>query len=278
MKKFLIALIAIILALLIGFSAGVIARDGFSGFKALFTGKTEEISLEGQVVTVGQNTANVYTKADVNSDVICSLSNGETATCLKQGKDWLKLEVIDGVTGYAHAGLFTIAADYAPKTDTEPDKATDTTTQPAAGTASYVTPTVNVLDIYAGESQEFEIVATVEYGAILEVVRQGDEWISVKTLDGKAGHVLAKDVTKADYDPAAMVVVVTHSYVNLRAEASSDSDKLGTLNRGEYAKYLGEVDNFYQVQLEDGTEVFLSKDYAEVKNIAEVETEKSANE
>lgn len=269
MKKVLIALLAIILALVIGFSAGMIAQNGFSGFLAIFTGETDEPSMEGQVVTVGQNTANVYTKADVNSEVICSLSNGDTATCIKQGKDWLELEVIEGVTGYAHANLFSIAADYVPKTDTEPTAAEE---QEAEAGPKYVTPKVNVLDIYAGESQDFEIVTTVEYGEILEVVKTGSEWYSVKTFSGEAGHVMAKDVTEADYDPEAMVVVVTNSYVNLRAEASSDSDKLGTLNRGEYAKYLGEVDNFYNVQLEDGTEAFLSMDYAELKNISELQS------
>ena len=63
-----------------------------------------------------------------------------------------------------------------------------------------------------------------------------------------------------------MVVEVTHSFVNLRSEASSDSDKVGSLSEGDTAEYLGEEENFYRIRTEDGTECYVSKDYTELKN------------
>lgn len=263
LKKILLAILVILLSLAIGFFAGMVVQNqGFDGlFDFIRTGEQEEepTVLEGQVVTVGQNTANVHEKADVSSTVIYSMSNGETATCVEQTDEWLKLEIIEGVYGYAHANLFTLATDYDIANDTE-------TKEPVEPEITYVTPTVNVLDIYGGASTDFEIVATVEHGAVLELVEKGQTWSQVKTLDGIEGHVLTSDIETTDYDPDALVVRVTNSFVNLRAEATSDSDKMGTLNRDDTAEYLGEQDNFYKIRTEDGTECYVSKDYTELVN------------
>ena len=119
----------------------------------------------------------------------------------------------------------------------------------------------------------------MEYGAILELTKKGQTWSQVTTLDGQTGYVLTSDIETTDYDPDALIVEVTHSFVNLRSEASSDSDKVGTLNEGDTAAYLGEEDNFYKIRLDDGTECYVSKDYTEMKNISgqPAETEDAEN-
>ena len=262
-KKVLTVVLVIILRFAVGFFAGMVVQNG--GFKGVFSfisqgEKTEDtVDMTGKTVSVGQNTANVYEKADANSKVIYSMSNGETATCVEQTDDWLKLEIIEGVYGYAHAKLFTLASDYSTANDSE----TQTTKTPEK---TYVKPTVNVLDIYAGESSDYDIVATVESGAVLELTEKGQTWSKVTTLDGKSGYVMTEDIETTEYDPNAMVVEVTHSFVNLRSEASSDSDKVGSLSEGDTAEYLGEEENFYRIRTEDGTECYVSKDYTELKN------------
>ena len=269
-KKILIFVLAIILSLGVGFGAGMVVQNG--GFSGLFGEKEEDVpALEGKVVTVGQNTANIYEKADANSEVIYSMSNGETATCVEQSDEWLKLENIEGVYGYAHAELFSLATDYDVANDAEKQ-------EPTEPEVTYVTPTVNVLDIYKGESTDYQIVTTVEYGAILELTKKGQTWSQVTTLDGQTGYVLTSDIETTDYDPDALVVEVTNSFVNLRSEASSDSEKVGTMNRGDTAAYLGEEENFYKIRLEDGTECYVSKDYTELKNTSgqPAETENAA--
>ena len=259
-KKIIISIFAVLISLIIGFFIGMITQNG--GVSGLFdfirTGDSsvQNSTLEGQVVTVGENTANVYEKPNPSSAVIYSLSPGETATCIKEGEIWLRLEIIEGVYGYAHADLFTLAEGYTPLKESEAKSAAA-----EEETVSYVTPTVNVLDIYAGESDTEEIVATVEYGTVLELIAQGEEWSQVKTLDGIEGYVTAKDIETTDYDPDAAMVEVVNKFVNLRAEASTDSEKLGSLNQGETAQYLGEEDGFYKIRLEDGTEGYVSKDY-----------------
>lgn len=262
-KKILISVLVILLSLSVGFFSGMVVQNrGFDGiFDFIRTGETDDepVAMEGKVVTVGDNTANVYEKADASSAVIYSMSNRETATCLEQTDEWLKLEIIEGVYGYAHAKLFTLATDYDIANDTEPK-------EPVTQETTYVTPTVNVLDLYAGASTDDEIVATVEHGTVLELTEKGESWSKVKTLDGTEGYVLTSDVETCEYDPDAMVVKVTNSFVNLRAEASSDSDKVGTLNRDETAEYLGEEDNFYKIRTEDGTECYVSMDYTELVN------------
>lgn len=260
-KKVLILVLVAIFSLLIGFGIGMVVQNGgFDGIFSFLSGEKEEETADfaGQVVTVGENTANVYEKADASSEVIYAMSDGETATCIKQGDEWLKLEISDGVYGYAHASLFTLATDYAAADDTETTEAETETT------ATYVTPTVNVLDLYAGASSDDEIVTTVEFGDILELVEKGDTWSQVSTLDGETGYVQTTDIETTDYDPDAAVVEVTGNYVNIRKEASSDSDQLGTLHQGETASYLGEDGNFYQIETKDGIKGYVSKDYTEM--------------
>ncbi len=272
-KKIIISIIAVLISLIIGFFIGMIAQNG--GVSGLFdfirTGDSsvKDSTLEGQVVTVGENTANVYEKPNPSSAVIYSLSPGETATCVKEGEIWLRLEIIEGVYGYAHANLFTLAEGYTPLKESEAKSAATEEKE----TVSYVTPTVNVLDIYAGESDTEEIVATVEYGTVLELIEQGEKWSHVKTLDGVEGYVAAKDIETTDYDPDSAMVEVVNKFVNLRAEASTDSEKLGSLNQGETAQYLGEEDGFYKVRLEDGTEGYVSKDYTRLAEGGETATD-----
>lgn len=262
-KKILISILVILLSLMIGFFAGmVVQNEGFDGlFDFIRTGEKEEepTALEGQIVTVGINTANVFEKPEPGSAVIYSMSNYETALCVEETDEWLKLEIIEGVYGYAHANLFTLASASDIANDTTPK-------EPVEAKSTYVTPTVNVLDIYKDATTDADIVATVEYGAVLEMVEKGEAWSKVKTLDGIEGYVLTTDVETTEYDPDALVVKVTNSFVNLRAEADSDSDKLGSLNRGETAEYLGEEGDFYKIRTEDGTECYVSKDYTELVN------------
>lgn len=263
-KKILILCLTAIFSLIIGCGIGLVVQNG--GFTGIFSflqneKETENVNFAGKVVTVGENTANVYKKASASSEVIYAMSDGETATCIEQTDEWLKLEIVDGVYGYAHAELFSLATDYPASDDTETKTKTEKPEEPKS---TYVTPTVNVLDIYAGESSDYKIVTTVEYGAILELKKEGDTWSEVATLEGETGYVLTTDITATDYDPDAVVVEVTHSYVNIREEASIDSDKLGTLNQGETATYLGEEDNFYHIKTEDGIEGYVSKDYTEM--------------
>lgn len=264
-KKALILFLVAIFCLGLGFAAGMVVQNGgFGGILAFVSGNQEEetVNFVHKVVTVGDNTANVYEKADATSDVIYAMSDGETATCVKQGKEWLKLEIADGVYGYAHASLFTLATNYAAADDTETAKDQDKDTENTT-TTTYVTPTVKVLDLYAGASSDYKIVTTVEHGAILELKEKDDTWSKVATLDGEEGYVLTTEIETTDYDPDAVVIKVTNSYVNIRAEASSDSEKLGTLDAGETAAYLGEEDNFYKIKTEDGTEGYVSMDYTE---------------
>lgn len=262
-KKILIAILVIFLSLTIGFFAGmVVQNEGFDGlFDFVRTGEKEEEPevMEGKMVTVGINTANVHEKADASSAVIYSMSNNETALCVEQGKEWLKLEIIEGVYGYAHANLFSLASDADVENDTTPK-------EPLPQEPSYVTPTVNVLDIYGEASTDSEIVATVEHGSVLELINKDATWSQVKTLDGVEGYVLTSDVETCEYDPDALVVIVTNSFVNLRSEATSSSEKVGSLNRDETAEYLGEQDNFYKIRTEDGVECYVSKDYTELVN------------
>lgn len=274
-KRILITIVAILLSLIVGFFAGMIVQNGgVSGLFSFMKGEKEaETALVGQTVTVGKNTANVYEEPDVNSNVIYAMSNGETATCVEQDGEWLKLEILDDVFGYAHAQLFTLAS--------EKDIAAEEEKKAAEAEPSYVTPNVNVLDIYAGESMDFDIVATVETGAVLELVEKGQTWSKVKTLDGKEGYVMTSDIVATEYDPDAMIVEVVNSFVNLRSEPSADSEKIGTMNEGETATYLGEEEGFYKIRLQDGTECYVSTDYTEMKNasgaaVTETQEEESA--
>lgn len=263
-KKVIISILVILLSLAIGFGAGMVVQNG--GFDGILdfikTGeKAEEpVVLQGKVVTVGQNTANIYEKADSNSAVIYSMSNGETATCVEENGEWLKLEIIEGVFGYAHANLFSIAPAGAETGNQE--------TEPVEPQTTYVTPTVNVLDIYASEAADSEIVATVEAGAVLELTLKGDTWSKVTTLDGKEGFVLTSDIETTDFDPDVILVRVTNSFVNVRSEATSSSSKVTSLDQGETAEYLGEEGNFYHIKLEEGGQGYVSKDYVELVDAA----------
>lgn len=273
-KKILVITIGVILAVCIGFGAAIVVQNGgFSGLVSFVTGGGEEAEvLVNNVVTVGQNTANVYEKADENSAVIYYMNSGETATCIEQTDKWVKLEIIDGVYGYAHAELFSVASEDQIQAS---QAQTDQPAQTAAPENSYVTPNVNVLDLYSAESADSQIVASVEYGEVLALETSGETWSKVSTLSGVSGYVPSSDIKATEYDPNALVVEVTNSFVNVRAEATSDSDKIGSLNRGDTVEYIGEEAGFYHIRLEDGKEGYVSMEYTERKNISETNQEES---
>ncbi|MEG1335364.1 MAG: SH3 domain-containing protein, partial [Clostridiales bacterium] len=61
-----------------------------------------------------------------------------------------------------------------------------------------------------------------------------------------------------------MMAVITNSYANMRKDASSDSDLVTKLDKGETATYLGEDNGWYYVLLDDGKTAYVRNDLASV--------------
>ena len=54
-------------------------------------------------------------------------------------------------------------------------------------------------------------------------------------------------------EPTGKVIQVTASSVNVRAEPTTESDKIGSVVKGDELEYLGSDGDWYNVKLSDGT-------------------------
>lgn len=76
-----------------------------------------------------------------------------------------------------------------------------------------------------------------------------------------------------NYNVFASTGTITGKSVRLREKATTDSEALTTMKKGEKVEILSEVENWYNVNFEDKTG-YVSKDYVEVEEIADTTSEK----
>lgn len=182
-------------------------------------------------------------QADASGEILTTAPKGAQVTIVEDAGDgWYKVNYA-GRTGYMSAEYLDTAA-----------------------VKSYVKTTDNV-NLRSSASTDAEKLATVPSGTTLELISETDDgtWYRVLFRD-ETGFVSADYAEKTDGNPAAATVFYVRATdtVNIRAQASTESEIVGRLATGAAATLVDDsVEGWYEVD-KDGVRGFVSADYAEI--------------
>lgn len=191
------------------------------------------------------------------------VKNGDAIDVLDRGSTWSRVKAVSsGKTGY-------IKTQYI--------RTTDSGTQMQNGKNVYVGENGGSLKVRAGAGTNYAVNGYVQHGDAITVLSKGETWSMIRAEqsgvigfirneyiygNATAGGSAQPAPTVSSYEAATVVTKYAGSTVNLRAAASSSSQKVGEVKRGAYLKVTGSQDNWYQVTTSDGVSGYISKNYA----------------
>lgn len=103
---------------------------------------------------------------------------------------------------------------------------------------------------------------TLDYADEVTRIAIGDTWSMIRTEDGAEGYVLTASLSyEMVWVAVDRTVWVDTGSLTIRAEASVDSENIGTLYRNDRLHVIGLSDKWYHVVTPDGTEGYVYRSY-----------------
>lgn len=239
-------------------------------------------------VTVTTDTLNLRREASTDSDIILQLLEGEECELIEEDGDWYKVSYGD-YTGYISKDYAEVESDSSETSETSTDTTTTTTTSSQTGegtineTASLrIAPLVNssVLEVIKSGTEVTVItqtgdwsyiytdelagwvrsdVVTVETQVVEEDTSESEEQETSTSEDettDDSTDTTEETTESSDFEEKTMYTI---DIVNIREEASTDSEVIMIVNVNTELTVIGEEGDWYKVETSKG-EAYVSKD------------------
>ena len=122
----------------------------------------------------------------------------------------------------------------------------------------------SVLNVRTGPGLSYDVMTQAFEEDQLKVIDEKNEWYKVRLADDKIGWVASWLVKNTEVAAASNYIgIVTGTKVNIRAEANTDSEILGTVTQDEELTVLFQFDNWVQIQY-NGLVAWISSDFIDV--------------
>lgn len=214
------------------------------------------------------------------------VKDGDAISVLSKGDLWSQVRATkSGKTGYIKNIYIVYGSSPAPTME--------------KGKNVYVSESGGSLKVRAGQGTNYSVKGYVNHGDAIKLLKVYDEWSKIRvTKSGVEGYI--KNIyiygygtagwsyveeenapSPSSYDAGNVVTKNAGSTVNLRAEASSSSKKVGSLSQGAFLKITGSSGRWYKVTTKSGKTGYVSKSYvalgASAKTTASLNVRKSAS-
>ncbi len=214
---------------------------------------------------------NIRAKASADSDVIGTLIAGYSITRTSNEDGWSKVDY-NGKTGY-------IKSDYLTTTKPQTSAGNDNNSQPAEEVKETVYATAGV-NIRAKASADSDVIGTLIAGYSITRTSNENGWSKVD-YNGKTGYIKSDYLTTTKPQAAETTntnnttntsssenaieevneTVYATAGVNIRAKASADSDRIGSLAAGNGITRTGKVSNGWSRVEFSGKTGYIKSDY-----------------
>ena len=214
------------------------------------------ISLAANTAKVNVETANLRETADSESKILVQLSLNQEVEVVEKGDEWCKVKV-KGITGYIKEDLITINGE-----TVEQEKETKKIVM--EDTKLKIVPSINATEIIeVKKDQEVTITETIN-GWVCIQTETTKGWIrndKLKSVEEKKEEtVQSSDEEKAEETTEEVVLktlYINTDTVNLRKEASTDSEILTRLSLNTSVDVYAEEDGWSKVKA-NGNEGYIS--------------------
>lgn len=207
--------------------------------------------------------------------VVGSLSKGQEVTILSQNENWYKISSSFG-EGWVSKAYISI-------TSVKQESSATPAAAKVTGTAVVSTDTLN---IRKGPSASSTIVGKLTKGTSVTILSKQNDWAEVSYLKVK-GWVNAKYLdnqsdgvkTAAKKPTSDLKGTVTASSLSVRSDASSDSNVIGNVTKGQSFSILEEKNNWLKIEYQSGKVGWVAAWYLDQRiNTKPISTEQGKTE
>ena len=227
------------------------SKTGFVFHKYVKVGKKgDEPSSSKVTVTNAPNGVNIRAKASSKSNILGVAYNGESFVKKGTHGKWTKVEY-DGGVAYIFSSYLSGGSSY--------------NVTPIDNEKGYIDCNTKV-NVRAKASSNSKKLGTLQRGTEITITGKTKKWTRISYKGGEA-FVFSKYVSSTDPDEdikgKTITIVNCKECVNVRAKASSNSDRLGTADKGATYTALGRKGNWIKVDY-DGQDGYIYKKYVKV--------------
>lgn len=188
--------------------------------------------------TISRSDVIVRSKPDTDSNRVAVVGEGDSVTIWGEVRGWYRVKLENGKAGYIRTDLVGGSS--------------------SSSTGRKVKVTGDNIIVRSGASTNSSRVAMVKAGETVTVLGEKDGWYKVKTSDGESGYIRA-DLLGGEGGSSSKMTVLKDQ-VLVRAKASTSSDRVGNLSKGDKVVVLGKSNGWYKIRLESGKTGYVRAD------------------
>lgn len=249
------------------------------------------------ISTLSINTTDSYTStatslrvradASTNSKILGSVSKGQVLNVISYANGWYKINY-QNTTGYVSGNYVQKITNSSTNTAAN-NTATLKTTQDTTSSSDTYEVQASSLNVRSSGSTNSSVIGSVKLNEKITVLSITNGWAKIK-YKNSTGYVSSKYIKSAEQSSTVSInstqnntvnlkqtdtskYVVTTNSLNVRAGASTSTNKIGKLTYGQNVEVLSLANNWYKVNY-NGTTGYVSADYIKkvTSNSSTVET------
>lgn len=212
--------------------------------------ENQEDANTSQTATVTTDGLNIRSEPSTQSKVIGTLANGTVVKVLTQESDWLQIS-FEGETGWIHS-------DYA-------DLHTGSTYTPSKKKgSSSATISVSGLNVRSEPNLNGKILDQISQGTDVTIISERNNWCEIEYANGNTGWVAGWFLERKSLyvNPGNLTgkgsIIILDNGTNIRSEPSTTAKVVYRANEGETFPIKGLENDWYQIELADGTIAYVA--------------------
>ncbi|MGM0835897.1 MAG: SH3 domain-containing protein [Bacillota bacterium] len=203
-----------------------------------------------QTATVTTDGLNIRSEPSTQSKVIGTLANGTVVNVLNKKSDWLQISY-DGETGWIHSDYADI---HNGSTDTPSKKKR----------SSSATISVSGLNVRSEPNLNGKIVDQISQGTDVTIISERNNWFEIEYANGNTGWVAGWFLERKSlsFNPGNLTgegsIIILDNGTNIRSEPSTTAKVVYRANEGETFSIKGLENDWYKIELSDGTIAYVA--------------------
>ncbi|MFE7063032.1 SH3 domain-containing protein [Sutcliffiella sp. NPDC057660] len=212
--------------------------------------ENQEDANNSQTATVTTDGLNIRSEPTTQSKVIGTLANGTLVNVLNKKSDWLQIS-FDGETGWIHS-------DYAELHNGNIDTPSKKKDRSAA------TISVSGLNVRSEPNLNGKIVDQISQGTDVTIISEQNSWCEIEYANGNTGWVAGWFLERKSpsVNPANLTgegsIIILDNGTNIRSEPNTTAKVVYRANEGETFSIKGLENDWYQIELSDGTIAYVA--------------------
>ncbi|WP_078379567.1 SH3 domain-containing protein [Sutcliffiella halmapala] len=204
-----------------------------------------------QTATVTTDGLNVRSEPSTQSEVLDSLSEGKIVNVVEKRSNWLKISY-DKKTGWIHH-------DYA-----KLENHNSSNESSESGSKTSATISVSGLNVREEPNLNGEIVDQILEGTNVTIISERNNWCEIEYDNGRTGWVagwfLEKKPLSVNHSTlnGEGSIIILDNGTNIRNEPTTSAKVIYRANEGDSFPIIGIENNWYKIELSDGTEAYVA--------------------